>query len=175
MLICIPGCGICIPLEQIVPFLLLFLWKPLAALLGWDKPTDAVAAKKKDDDSMACCSGTAGAADITEGEISVLEDYDAFSSYVNTAKTDGKLLVVKFTATWCGPCKAIKPVVKRLALANPDVIFAEVDVDTNDETSEKQGIKAMPTFVFYRDGKRVKEMQGADAAQLESLVATYKK
>ena len=41
----------------------------------------------------------------------------------------GNLIVIDFTATWCGPCKAIKPKIHELAKQGPNVIFVEIDVD----------------------------------------------
>ena len=60
------------------------------------------------------------------------------------ADAGDKLVVVDFTATWCGPCQHIAPVVVQLAEEMPDVVF--IKVDENDETAEACGISSMPTF-----------------------------
>jgi ubiquitin C len=90
------------------------------------------------------------------------------------AGAGGKLVVVDFTATWCGPCQAIAPLFAELDAANADVIFVKVDVDDNAETAQACGISCMPTFHFYKDGAKVKEMQGADPSALKANVAALK-
>jgi|TARA_B100001113_G_C20981918_1_gene566472 thioredoxin 1 len=83
--------------------------------------------------------------------------------------TRQKQLLVDFTATWCGPCKAIGPYFEELATKFPDVEFVKVDVDELDDVAAACGISAMPTFQLYSNGVMVKEMCGADRAKLEAL------
>merc|ERR1711924_291283 len=70
------------------------------------------------------------------------------------AAAGGKLVVVDFTATWCGPCQMIAPLFGELSEKNPDVVFVKVDVDENQETAAACGINCMPTFQFYKNGAR---------------------
>merc|ERR1712124_206587 len=72
-----------------------------------------------------------------------------------------KLVVVDFTASWCPPCQRIKPIFEAMATEHADVVFVKVDVDENAETAEACGISCMPTFQYYKDGKKVDELQGA--------------
>merc|ERR1712023_434740 len=69
------------------------------------------------------------------------------------ADAGDKLVVVDFTATWCGPCQRIAPVFQKLAEEMPDVVFVKVDVDENEETAGECGIQAMPTFQYYKNGE----------------------
>ena len=177
MLICIPGCGICIPLESLLPFILMLVWNPLAKLLGFK--TDDGYKVKKDDDATAkdscCVSGTADGGDGGgDGEVVHLGTKDDFDATLAQAKADGSLVVVKFTAVWCGPCKEIAPKVKSLAQQERSGVFASVDVDDNDETASECNISAMPTFQFFRNGVRVNEMRGNNYGKLKRLIETYK-
>jgi thioredoxin 1 len=95
-----------------------------------------------------------------------------FKEVINGA--GNKLVVVDFWATWCGPCRAIAPKFEALAQTYTDVIFIKVDVDENEETSQECGITAMPTFQFYKNGSKVSEFKGADAAKLEAEIKKYK-
>ena len=85
-----------------------------------------------------------------------------------------KLVVVDFTATWCGPCQRIAPVFVKMAEEMGDVVFVKVDVDENDETSQACGMSCMPTFQFYKAGEKVHEFSGASEDKIRSAVAQYK-
>mmetsp|Transcript_127633 Transcript_127633/g.190290 ORF Transcript_127633/g.190290 Transcript_127633/m.190290 type:complete len:106 (+) Transcript_127633:63-380(+) len=91
---------------------------------------------------------------------------------METSKT--KLVVVDFTASWCGPCKYIGPVFEKLAEENPEAEFVKVDVDEADDVAAQCGIQAMPTFHFYRGGAKIAEMMGADQNKLIELIAKHK-
>uniref|UniRef100_A0A1A8K9Z9 Thioredoxin n=1 Tax=Nothobranchius kuhntae TaxID=321403 RepID=A0A1A8K9Z9_NOTKU len=84
------------------------------------------------------------------------------------------LVVVDFTATWCGPCKMIGPHVDKMAEQYKDVIFVKVDVDEAEDVSSSCGISCMPTFHFYKNGKKVHEFSGANKDTLEAKVAELK-
>ncbi|XP_054656577.1 thioredoxin [Dunckerocampus dactyliophorus] len=91
------------------------------------------------------------------------------------ADAGDKLVVVDFTATWCGPCKMIGPIFEAESQKpeNKNVIFLKVDVDDADDVSSYCAIKCMPTFQFYKNGSKVLEFSGANSntliANLESL------
>ena len=97
------------------------------------------------------------------------------------AENADKLVVVDFTATWCGPCQMIAPAYARMAEEFTDVVFIKVDVDENEETATGCGIEAMPTFQFYKNKERVKdesgrdfEIKGANEAALRESVQKFK-
>ncbi|KAM9329387.1 thioredoxin-like [Gastrophryne carolinensis] len=90
------------------------------------------------------------------------------------AEAGSSLVVIDFTATWCGPCKMIKPAFEELSVKNPDVVFLKVDVDEAADVSAHCGIKCMPTFQFYKNGKLVHEFSGANKATLEEKVKELK-
>lgn len=95
-----------------------------------------------------------------------------FNTYLD--KTKGKLMVVDFTATWCGPCRMIAPMFEKLAAENADVIFIKVDVDDAQDVAAECKIQSMPTFKFFKDGAEVKTFSGADPAKLARYVAELK-
>lgn len=82
-----------------------------------------------------------------------------------------KLVVVDFTATWCGPCKIIGPHFDALAQSFAGrAVCLKVDVDDNAETAAECGIRSMPTFQFYRNGAKLAEFSGADKDRLEQTM-----
>uniref|UniRef100_A0A8C9LA58 Thioredoxin n=1 Tax=Pavo cristatus TaxID=9049 RepID=A0A8C9LA58_PAVCR len=72
-----------------------------------------------------------------------------------------KLVVVDFSATWCGPCKMIKPFFHSLCDKFGDVVFIEIDVDDAQDVATHCDVKCMPTFQFYKNGKKVGSFCGA--------------
>ena len=71
-------------------------------------------------------------------------------------------VVVDFWAEWCGPCKAIAPVVDELAEEyDGRVKFAKVDVDSNPNTPQKFGIRGIPALLIFKDGDKVGQLIGA--------------
>lgn len=85
-----------------------------------------------------------------------------------------KLVVVDFTATWCGPCQRIAPDFAALADEFKDVVFVKVDVDDNAETAQCCDVSAMPTFQFFKNKSKVNEMTGANKDKLRELVLVLK-
>jgi thioredoxin 1 len=69
--------------------------------------------------------------------------------------------IVKFTASWCGPCKAMKPIVEAVMKSAPaNVKYVDVDVDENADIATKFGIRGVPTFVRIVDGEEVERHVG---------------
>ncbi|KAI5656111.1 hypothetical protein M9H77_24904 [Catharanthus roseus] len=88
--------------------------------------------------------------------------------------TDSKqLIVVDFTASWCGPCRFIAPVLAELAKKLPHVMFLKVDVDDLEKVAEEFEVKAMPTFLFFKDGKQIDKVVGAKKEELQQKVMAH--
>ena len=93
---------------------------------------------------------------------------DNFESVV--LKSDKKVLV-DFYASWCGPCKMLRPVLDQIAETNTNVEFVSINVDDEDELAEKYGVSAIPCLVLIDKGEEVKRSVGLISRdELEDLI-----
>jgi thioredoxin 1 len=77
------------------------------------------------------------------------------------------LVVLDCFATWCGPCKVISPKVEAFAKQYTDARFYKIDVDELPDLAQELGIRAMPTFLYFKGGDKVDEVVGANPKAIE--------
>ena len=75
--------------------------------------------------------------------------------------TSNSTVVVDYWAPWCGPCKGFAPVFEKVAEANPDVVFAKVNTDEEQEIAAHFQIRSIPTLMVFRDQVIVFSQPGA--------------
>jgi thioredoxin 1 len=84
----------------------------------------------------------------------------------NEKINEDKLTVVKYFANWCGPCKVLTPIMEDVIKNYPNINAGEVNIDTNMALAQKDGIRGVPTVVFYKNGKLLDKMVGLSPAQV---------
>ncbi|KAI3879105.1 hypothetical protein MKX03_018053 [Papaver bracteatum] len=110
---------------------------------------------------------------VEEGQVIGCHTLDVWKEHVNNRNETKKLIVVDFTASWCGPCRMISPILTEIAKKLPNVLFLKVDVDELRTVSEEWNVEAMPTFVFLKDGKEVDRVVGAKKDELQNTIAKH--
>jgi len=94
------------------------------------------------------------------------------SSFDGEVLQSDKPVLVDFWAPWCGPCKAIGPIIETLAADFGEKIkFTKCNVDDNPVTPGKYGIKAIPTLILFSEGNVVDQITGMAAkSKLEEIL-----
>jgi thioredoxin 1 len=71
------------------------------------------------------------------------------------------VIAVDFWAPWCGPCRALSPIMEQVASeVGPGVAVAKLDIDECPELAEKFGVQSIPTVVFFKNGAEVRRFVG---------------
>jgi len=87
-------------------------------------------------------------------------------NFDNEVLKSDKPVLIDFTATWCGPCKQIAPMIDELADETAGQFkIAKLDIDEVPATAAKLGIRGVPTLVAFKDGKEVTRHVGANTSK----------
>ncbi|CAN6203232.1 unnamed protein product, partial [Urochloa humidicola] len=108
-----------------------------------------------------------------EGVVIACHTKDEFDAQMKKAEETKKLVVIDFTASWCGPCRFIAPVFVEYAKKYPHIVFLKVDVDELKEVAAEYKIEAMPTFLFIKEGKKIETIVGARKEELQANIEKH--
>lgn len=78
--------------------------------------------------------------------------------------------LLKFSADWCGPCKAVVPVLEKV-IENTGVTVYDIDIDADPETAQKFGVRSIPTVIAVRGGEVIDALVGASSQDVYEALA----
>ncbi|KAI3474823.1 hypothetical protein Pfo_030134 [Paulownia fortunei] len=118
--------------------------------------------------------GEAAAAESSgPSRVTAFHSSQLWQLHFNSSKQLNKLMVVDFSATWCGPCKFIEPAFNDMSAKYSDVDFVKIDVDELSDVSREFGVQAISTFVLLKQGKEVERVVGAKKDELHKKIIKH--
>lgn len=116
---------------------------------------------------------SAASAVVKDGEVITVHSSNELETKLKAASSLSRLVILYFTATWCGPCRLMGPVYKSLAEAHRNVVFLKVDIDELGIVAHRWNVSSVPTFSCVINGKEIDKVVGADKASLERKIAQH--
>lgn len=165
---------VCIPINLLWPVLLVLLkpaWEFIQKMMGKEVEKD----DKKNDDlkSTSCCSkpsnGCSKASTVFESNLIKFSEEMNYNKLVE----GDKVTIVRFTAPWCRPCKAIEPEFEGLGKKYTESLFVTVDIDEFEDVAVECRATSIPLFIAYKGGKILERLTSSDKAKLHTFVATH--
>ncbi|PNP75554.1 hypothetical protein FNYG_10963 [Fusarium nygamai] len=105
-----------------------------------------------------------------------VQDIKTTKEFKDLVSTTDKAVLIDCFATWCGPCKAISPILNKLSeekALSDSIQFVKFDVDELPDLTAELGVRAMPTFFVFKNGSKVDELVGANPQALQSMLAKH--
>jgi thioredoxin 1 len=139
---------------------------------NWDDELNQIMAKKmKDLAKQGVSNSFSDNGNVVMGAGPVTLNDSNFEDMVKR----NQLIVVDFWAPWCGPCRAVSPVIEQLSNElTGKVLFGKLNVDENPVVSSTFGIQSIPTIAIFKNGKMVDGFVGAASkSQILSKISTY--
>lgn len=106
--------------------------------------------------------------------VTVLKSVDMLNSVMEECNISNTPIVIVASASWCGPCKAVKPKYVQMATMYPEAMFFSFDIEEQQDLAEALNISSMPTFIVIHGMKIAKRQEGADLFTIRYTLDTIK-
>ena len=102
----------------------------------------------------------------------VVTDLENFKNELLHDTETQRLKIAYFTASWCGPCKAISPIIQKIGEEKDSLVVLKVDVDECSDVADYCDIDCMPTFFFYNGNtlKPAEKYSGSDLTTIQKHI-----
>lgn len=110
---------------------------------------------------------------LQDGQVLSIHSSNELETKFKAASSLSRLVIMYFTATWCGPCRFMAPLYKGLAEKHRKVVFLKVDIDELGDVARRWNVSSVPTFFFVKNGKEIDKVVGADKSGLERKIAEH--
>ncbi|CAN6457299.1 unnamed protein product [Victoria cruziana] len=119
--------------------------------------------------TLGCRTYSAGS---SPANIQLIKSEDEFNQSLKKVQDNGSAAIFYFTAVWCGPCKLISPIVEEHSKKYPQLTTYKIDIDQEGLLGKLSELRiySVPTLHFFQNGKKVKEVIGADVARLKETM-----
>ncbi|MGN0143370.1 MAG: thioredoxin [Clostridium sp.] len=91
-------------------------------------------------------------------------------NFISKVLQEEGLVIVDFSAKWCGPCRMLSPILENISEENEYVKVTKIDVDESPIVSRKYNIQSIPMLLFFKNGKIVDEIVGFVPKDIISIV-----
>lgn len=99
-----------------------------------------------------------------------IDSIDTLNSFIDECEKNDKFLVIKASATWCGPCSAVKPKYQQMAQKYTNAVFMTFDVEEQQNVAEQFSISAMPTVIVVKGRDIVKRVEGTNLSAIADVL-----
>ncbi|KAG7586476.1 Thioredoxin domain [Arabidopsis thaliana x Arabidopsis arenosa] len=110
---------------------------------------------------------------VNSPRIVEIKNMNQWKSRLNALNDTNNLLVIEFTAKWCGPCKSLEPKLEELAAKYTDVEFVKIDVDVLMSVWMEYNLNTLPAIVFMKRGREVDRVVGVKVDEVERKLHKY--